>query len=69
MGLSPHLLPGGTGNYIRYGLASKACPVWPGRGSAARLLVAYPWGSTALDPVEHGLLFRALPQPGAPSMP
>ena len=37
--------------------------VGPGRGSAAGSIVSYSLGITDLDPVEHDLLLRALPQP------
>jgi len=44
-------------------------PVGPGRGSAAGSLVAYSLGITALDPIEHGLIFERFLNPGRKSMP
>ena len=44
-------------------------PVGPGRGSAAGSLVAYALGITALDPIEHGLIFERFLNPARKSMP
>jgi len=43
--------------------------VGPGRGSAAGSLVSYALGITALDPLEHGLLFERFLNPERISMP
>ncbi len=43
--------------------------VGPGRGSAAGSLVAYAFGITGLDPLEHGLLFERFLNPERISMP
>jgi len=43
--------------------------VGPGRGSAAGSLVSYALGITALDPIEHGLLFERFLNPERISMP
>jgi len=55
-------------DYIRYA-REQGIPVGPGRGSAAGSLVAYALGITALDPVEHGLLFERFLNPERQSMP
>ncbi len=44
-------------------------PVGPGRGSAAGSMVAYAMGITALDPIEHGLIFERFLNPARISMP
>ncbi len=44
-------------------------PVGPGRGSAAGSMVAYSMGITALDPIEHGLIFERFLNPSRISMP
>lgn len=44
-------------------------PVGPGRGSAAGSLVAYSLGITALDPIDHGLIFERFLNPARKSMP
>ncbi|MCP3944418.1 MAG: DNA polymerase III subunit alpha [Desulfobacteraceae bacterium] len=44
-------------------------PVGPGRGSAAGSMVAYAMGITALDPIEHGLIFERFLNPARLSMP
>ena len=44
-------------------------PVGPGRGSGAGSLVAYALGITALDPIEHNLLFERFINPERISMP
>ena len=44
-------------------------PVGPGRGSAAGSMVAYSMGITALDPIEHGLIFERFLNPARISMP
>ncbi len=44
-------------------------PVGPGRGSAAGSMVAYAMDITALDPIEHGLIFERFLNPGRISMP
>ena len=43
--------------------------VGPGRGSAAGSLVSYSLGITALDPIEHGLLFERFLNPDRISKP
>ena len=44
-------------------------PVGPGRGSGVGSMVAYGLGITALDPIEHGLLFERFLNPERVSMP
>ena len=44
-------------------------PVGPGRGSGAGSLVAYMLSITALDPIEHGLLFERFLNPERMSLP
>ncbi|MCG8635199.1 MAG: DNA polymerase III subunit alpha [Desulfobacterales bacterium] len=44
-------------------------PVGPGRGSAAGSMVAYAMRITALDPIEHGLIFERFLNPARISMP
>ncbi len=44
-------------------------PVGPGRGSAAGSMVSYAMGITALDPIEHGLIFERFLNPSRMSMP
>lgn len=44
-------------------------PVGPGRGSGAGSLVAYSLGITAIDPLEHELLFERFLNPERVSMP
>lgn len=48
---------------------SQGIRVGPGRGSAAGSLVSYALGITALDPIEHGLLFERFLNPERISMP
>ena len=48
---------------------SNEVPVGPGRGSGAGSLVAFAIGITALDPIEHGLLFERFLNPERLSMP
>ncbi|MEA3279567.1 MAG: DNA polymerase III subunit alpha, partial [Thermodesulfobacteriota bacterium] len=55
-------------DFIRYAKANNI-PVGPGRGSAAGSLVAYSLGITALDPIEHGLIFERFLNPARKSMP
>ncbi len=43
--------------------------VGPGRGSAAGSIIAYALGITALDPIEHGLLFERFLNPERSEMP
>ena len=47
----------------------QAIPVGPGRGSGAGSLVAYMLSITALDPIEHGLLFERFLNPERMSLP
>lgn len=47
----------------------KGIAVGPGRGSAAGSLVSYCLGITALDPIEHGLIFERFLNPERVSMP
>ncbi len=44
-------------------------PVGPGRGSAAGSMVSYAMDITALDPIEHGLIFERFLNPSRISMP
>lgn len=44
-------------------------PVGPGRGSAAGSMVAFAMDITALDPIEHGLIFERFLNPSRISMP
>ncbi|PCI40722.1 MAG: DNA polymerase III subunit alpha [Elusimicrobia bacterium] len=44
-------------------------PVGPGRGSGAGALVCYTLGITAVDPIEHDLLFERFLNPDRVSMP
>ncbi len=44
-------------------------PVGPGRGSAAGSMVAYSLDITAIDPIEHGLIFERFLNPSRISMP
>ena len=48
---------------------SNDVPVGPGRGSGAGSLVAFALGITALDPIEHNLLFERFINPERISMP
>ena len=48
---------------------SQEIPVGPGRGSGGGSLVAYATGITALDPLEHNLLFERFLNKGRGSMP
>ncbi len=43
--------------------------VGPGRGSAAGSIISYALGITALDPIEHGLLFERFLNPERTEMP
>jgi DNA polymerase-3 subunit alpha len=43
--------------------------VGPGRGSAAGSLISYTLGITAIDPIEHGLLFQRFLNPERKSLP
>ena len=55
-------------DFIRWAKQEKI-PVGPGRGSGAGSLVAYALGITALDPLEHDLLFERFLNPERVSMP
>ena len=55
-------------DFIRYSKENNI-PVGPGRGSAAGSMVAYAMGITALDPIEHGLIFERFLNPSRISMP
>jgi DNA polymerase-3 subunit alpha len=44
-------------DFVNFAKAN-SIPVGPGRGSAARSLVAYSLGITDLDPIKHGLIFE-----------
>ncbi len=55
-------------DFIRWA-REQAIPVGPGRGSGAGSLVAYVLGITALDPLEHDLLFERFLNPERVSMP
>ncbi len=55
-------------DFIRFSRENNI-PVGPGRGSAAGSMVAYSMGITALDPIEHGLIFERFLNPSRISMP
>ncbi|MBF0202360.1 MAG: DNA polymerase III subunit alpha [Desulfamplus sp.] len=55
-------------DFIRYARENDV-PVGPGRGSAAGSMVAYAMEITALDPIEHGLIFERFLNPARISMP
>ncbi len=55
-------------DFIRYSRENDI-PVGPGRGSAAGSMVAYAMEITALDPIEHGLIFERFLNPARLSMP
>ncbi len=55
-------------DFIRYS-REIGVPVGPGRGSAAGSMVAYAMEITALDPIEHGLIFERFLNPARISMP
>ncbi|MBF0304007.1 MAG: DNA polymerase III subunit alpha, partial [Desulfamplus sp.] len=55
-------------DFIRYS-REHDIPVGPGRGSAAGSMVAYSMEITALDPIEHGLIFERFLNPARISMP
>jgi DNA polymerase-3 subunit alpha len=55
-------------DFIRWA-RDNGVPVGPGRGSGAGSLVAWVLGITALDPLEHGLLFERFLNPERVSMP
>lgn len=55
-------------DFIRYSREHRI-PVGPGRGSAAGSLVAYALGITAIDPIEHGLIFERFLNPDRISLP
>ncbi len=55
-------------DFIRFSKENNI-PVGPGRGSAAGSMVAYSMGITALDPIEHGLIFERFLNPSRISMP
>ncbi len=55
-------------DFIRYSRENDI-PVGPGRGSAAGSMVAYAMEITALDPIEHGLIFERFLNPARMSMP
>ncbi len=55
-------------DFIRYSNENDI-PVGPGRGSAAGSMVAYSMEITALDPIEHGLIFERFLNPARISMP
>jgi DNA polymerase-3 subunit alpha len=55
-------------DYIRFA-REQGIPVGPGRGSAAGSVVAWALGITAIDPVQHGLLFERFLNPERKSMP
>ena len=48
---------------------AKGIGVGPGRGSAAGSIISYALGITALDPLEHGLLFERFLSPDRADMP
>jgi DNA polymerase III subunit alpha len=55
-------------DFIRFGKENQI-PVGPGRGSAAGSLVAFALGITALDPIQHGLIFERFLNPERISLP
>lgn len=55
-------------DFIKFG-KENGIPIGPGRGSAAGSIVAYSLGITALDPIEHGLIFERFLNPARTSMP
>ncbi len=55
-------------DFIRWA-RDNGVPVGPGRGSGAGSLVAYVLGVTALDPLQHDLLFERFLNPERVSMP
>src|SRR4029077_20282348 len=55
-------------DFIRYA-KEHDIPVGPGRGSAAGALVAYSFGITDIDPLQHELLFERFLNPERISMP
>ena len=55
-------------DFIRWA-KEQEIPVGPGRGSGAGSLVAFVLGITALDPLEHDLLFERFLNPERVSMP
>src|SRR6195256_3450629 len=55
-------------DFIRYA-RERDIPVGPGRGSAAGSLVSYALGITALDPLQHELLFERFLNPERVSLP
>ncbi|MGE5554265.1 MAG: DNA polymerase III subunit alpha [Betaproteobacteria bacterium] len=55
-------------DFIRFA-RERGIPVGPGRGSAAGSLVAYLLGITAIDPLEHGLLFERFLNPERVTLP
>ncbi|HKK90301.1 MAG TPA: DNA polymerase III subunit alpha, partial [Desulfobacteraceae bacterium] len=55
-------------DFIKYAMAN-GVPVGPGRGSAAGSMVAFAMEITALDPIEHGLIFERFLNPARISMP
>ncbi|MBF0572451.1 MAG: DNA polymerase III subunit alpha [Desulfamplus sp.] len=66
MGFSGYFLI--VADFIRYARENNI-PVGPGRGSAAGSMVAYAMEITALDPIEHGLIFERFLNPARISMP
>ncbi|MBF0378522.1 MAG: DNA polymerase III subunit alpha [Desulfamplus sp.] len=66
MGFSGYFLI--VADFIRYAKENNI-PVGPGRGSAAGSMVAYSMEITALDPIEHGLIFERFLNPARISMP
>ncbi len=55
-------------DFVNYAKENKI-KVGPGRGSAAGSIVSYALGITAIDPLEHGLLFERFLNPERISMP
>src|SRR5215510_12822457 len=55
-------------DFIRYA-RENSIPVGPGRGSAAKALVAYAMGITDIDPLQHELLFERFLNPERVSLP
>ncbi|OQY02125.1 MAG: DNA polymerase III subunit alpha [Desulfobacteraceae bacterium 4572_130] len=66
MGFSGYFLI--VADFIQYA-KKNGVPVGPGRGSVAGSMIAYAMGITALDPIEHGLIFERFLNPARRSMP
>ncbi len=65
-GLSPYFLI--VADFVHWAKEHEI-GVGPGRGSAAGSIISYALGITALDPIEHGLLFERFLNPERTEMP